>query len=71
MLKDPGWELLSATPLYTDEGHFTVNVPVELSPPFYAWVATFGRSIKILSPEPAVKGMKDFLQKSFEMYQDG
>ena len=54
-----------------DEGHFTVNVPVELSPPFYAWVATFGRSIKILSPEPAVKGMKDFLQKSFEMYQDG
>ena len=53
-----------------DEGHFTVNVPVELSPPFYAWVATFGRSIKILSPEPAVKGMKDFLQKSFEMYQD-
>ena len=53
-----------------DEGHFTVNVPVELSPPFYARVATFGRSIKILSPEPAVKGMKDFLQKSFEMYQD-
>lgn len=24
------------------------------------------RTIKILSPEPAVKGMKDFLQKSFE-----
>ena len=53
-----------------DDNHFTVNVPVELSPPFYAWVATFGKSMKILSPEPAVEGMKKFLQKAAEMYQD-
>ena len=53
-----------------DDNHFTVNVPVELSPPFYAWVATFGKSMKILSPEPAVEGMKKFLQKASEMYQD-
>ena len=45
-------------------------MPVELSPPFYAWVATFGKSMKILSPEPAVEGMKKFLQKAAEMYQD-
>ena len=53
-----------------DDSHFTINVPVELSPPFYAWVATFGKSMKILSPEPAVEGMKKFLQKASEMYQD-
>ena len=53
-----------------DDSHFTINVPVELSPPFYAWVATFGKSMKILSPEPAVEGMKKFLQKAAEMYQD-
>ena len=53
-----------------DDNHFTVNVPVELSPPFYAWVATFGKSMKILSPEPAVEGMKKFLQTASEMYQD-
>lgn len=53
-----------------DDNHFTVNVPVELSPPFYAWVATFGKSMKILSPEPAVEGMKKFLQKAAEMYRD-
>lgn len=53
-----------------DDSHFTINVPVELSPPFYAWVATFGKSMKILSPEPVVEGMKKFLQKAAEMYQD-
>lgn len=53
-----------------DKGHFTVSVPVELSPPFYAWIATFGRSIKVLSPAAAVDGMKDFLRRAYEMYQD-
>ena len=53
-----------------DDSHFTINVPVELSPPFYAWVATFGKSMTILGPEPAVEGMKKFLQKASEMYQD-
>lgn len=53
-----------------DKGHFTVSVPVELSPPFYAWIATFGRSIKVLSPAAAVDGMKDFLRRASAMYQD-
>ncbi len=53
-----------------DAEHFTINVPIELSPPFYAWVSTFGRSAKIISPPEAVKGMKDFLQKAAEMYKD-
>jgi predicted DNA-binding transcriptional regulator YafY len=53
-----------------DEEHFTITVPVEISPPFFAWIATFGRKAKILEPEPVVKEMKKFLQKSLEMYED-
>ena len=53
-----------------DENHFTVLLPVEISPPFFAWVATFGKGMQILSPAPAVDGMKDFLKKALEMYKD-
>ena len=50
--------------------HFTITTAVEVSPPFYAWVSTFGRRAKIISPPEAVEGMKDFLQKAAEMYKD-
>lgn len=54
-----------------DDGeHFIFTAPVEISPPFFAWVATFGKSIKILSPEPVVKKMKEFLAKAAEMYKE-
>lgn len=53
-----------------DESHFTVTVPVEISPPFFAWIATFGRRVKILSPEPVVEKMKDFIQRCSDMYKD-
>lgn len=50
--------------------HFTFTAAVEISPPFYAWIASFGRRAKIISPAPAVEGMKDFLQKAADMYKD-
>ena len=53
-----------------DEEHFIIQVPVEISPPFFAWIATFGRRVKILSPEPVVDKMRDFLQRSLDMYKD-
>lgn len=53
-----------------DEEHFLIQVPVEISPPFFAWIATFGRRVKILSPEPVVEKMRDFLQRSMDMYKD-
>ena len=53
-----------------DDEHFTFTYKVDISPPFFAWVATFGHSIKILSPDDAVKGMRDFLQKSIDMYKN-
>ena len=53
-----------------DSEHFIIQVPVKISPPFFAWIATFGRRVKILSPEPVVEKMRDFLQKSMDMYKD-
>ena len=50
--------------------HFTFTYPIEISPPFFAWVATFGRSIKITEPAAVVEEMRQFLQKSLEMYKN-
>lgn len=54
----------------TDEKHFTATLPVELSPPFLAWVATFGRAAKILSPQLAIDEMRNFIEKVSDMYKD-
>lgn len=56
--------------LRCDEEHFIIHVPIEVSPPFFAWIATFGRRVKILSPEPVVEKMRDFLQRSMDMYKN-
>ena len=53
-----------------DTDHFVITEPIEISPPFFAWIATFGRRVKILSPEPVVEKMRDFLTRSLEMYKD-
>lgn len=53
-----------------DDSHFIITVPVEISPSFFAWIATFGRRVKILSPEPVVEKMRDFLQRSMDMYKE-
>ena len=53
-----------------DAEHFTFTHPVEISLSFFAWVATFGRSIKIIDPAPVVEGMKEFLQKTMDMYKN-
>ena len=53
-----------------DADHFTITAPIEVSPTFFAWIATFGRRVKILSPESVVDKMRDFLQRSLEMYKN-
>lgn len=53
-----------------DEDHFTITVPVEVSPTFFAWIATFGRRVKILEPAPVVEKMRDFIQASADMYKN-
>lgn len=53
-----------------DQTHFTITVPVEISPTFFAWIATFGRSVKIIGPEPVVQQMRKFIGDVWGMYQD-
>ena len=53
-----------------DDEHFTITVPVQVSPPFFAWIATFGRRVKILAPAAVVEKMKDFIQRTADMYKD-
>lgn len=53
-----------------DKDHFTVAVDVEISPPFFAWVSTFGKSARILSPAPVVEQMKKFIENVALMYKD-
>ena len=53
-----------------DKDHFTIAPAVEISPPFFAWVATFGRNMKILGPDAVVEDMKKFIQASADMYND-
>ena len=53
-----------------DSEHFTVSVPVEVSPTFFAWLSTFGRQIKVLEPAEVVVKYRDFLKKALDMYKD-
>ena len=53
-----------------DKNHFTTTLYVEISPPFFAWVATFGKGAKILSPQPVVDKMKKFIEDISKMYKD-
>lgn len=50
--------------------HFKFKANIEVSPPFFAWVSTFGRRIQITSPAEVVQKYKEFLNKSLTMYKD-
>ncbi len=53
-----------------DDKHFTITVPVEISPPFFAWLATLGHQAKILYPEAVRKQMRKFLNDSMDMVKE-
>ena len=49
---------------------FTIIATVQVSPTFFSWIATFGKSAKILGPAEVVDKMKDFVEKLQEMYKE-
>jgi len=51
------------------EEHFTVSVPVVLSPKFYAWVFGFGTEAEILGPDRARRAMAEMLRGTLASYQ--
>lgn len=54
-------ESVPVTP--ADEDHFSATVKVSLSQTFYGWVFSFGGRMKIQSPQEAVDGFQNLLQK--------
>ncbi len=50
--------------------HFYASPLVEISPPFFAWLSTFGKGAKITHPQKAVDEMKKFISNLTEMYKD-
>ena len=49
-----------------DPKYFTANVLVDVSPTFFAWVATFGRRLTIVHPPEVKTKMVEFLNKSLD-----
>ena len=53
-----------------DKTHFTVSVRIQATTPFFGWVCSFGKQMKILYPPEVVQEMDKFLRELAEMYQD-
>ena len=51
------------------DGYFTVNVLVDVSPTFFAWVSTFGKQLRITAPEETKEEFVSFLHKALDQYQ--
>ena len=51
-----------------DEGHFTVEVEVAVSPQFFAWVFAYGDQAEILSPELVRNKMFCMARQVADMY---
>ena len=50
------------------EGSFLVNVDVDVSPQFFAWLYGFGTDAEIIGPEKVRKDMADYCRRVMDMY---
>lgn len=51
-----------------DEGHFRVEVEVEISDQFFGWLLGFGNKVKIMGPDSAIDAFTEYLDKIRSMY---
>ena len=58
--------------LYRSEGKnkIVVNADIEVSPPFYAWILSFGKKARITAPASVVEGLKNHLKEVSSVYFD-
>lgn len=45
-----------------EDGYFTVDLNVQLSPKFYSWVFALGKDVKLLSPQKAVDDFSEMIE---------
>lgn len=53
-----------------DENTITFSVDVQISGPFYAWVAGFGKKLKITAPQEAVEGITKQIKEALSNYEE-
>lgn len=54
--------------LKESDERFIFTAKVKVSPQFFAWVFSFGKGMKIISPENVVEQMKDYLKEMNRIY---
>lgn len=54
----------------TDDKHFVCYVKVALSPHFYAWIMSFGKKAKIISPSYVAEEIKKRAEELVDIYTD-
>ena len=52
-----------------DAQHFTVNVDVKVSGPFFGWIISLGEGVKIVAPEEVVEKMKAVVERLKRQYK--
>ena len=52
----------------TDDNHFTITAPVEISNQFFSWICQFGRKAKIMMPERVVEQFTAYLDNIRSLY---
>jgi len=55
--------------LKTDKDHFSVNVPVAVSPQFFGWVMSMGDGVRITGPEDVVARMRSEIERLSKIYK--
>jgi predicted DNA-binding transcriptional regulator YafY len=53
----------------SDSEHFTINVDIEVSQQFLAWVVGLGAGAKVVSPENVVEMMREEGKRLVEQYK--
>lgn len=54
--------------LKTDDNHFTINAPIEISDQFFGWLCGFGKKAKIISPPKIVEQFTEYIDKIKSIY---
>lgn len=52
-----------------DDGHFKIQVKVQVSPQFFSWVFGLGTQVKLLTPPAVVQAFEEHLRKTLGQYQ--
>ncbi len=55
-------------PVPGDADHFSITIPVEVSPQFFGWICGLGSEARITYPPEVVQRMKDFVKGISDLY---